>query len=1198
MFHPKNRLPALTTLAALTVLAWPLLSQAAVPAGAAAEIISLQGAGDQRAAAVADWQPARPAQALATGDFVRTRQAAKMALLFADDTQLRLHQNTVLQVKGVASPAQPVTTLLLSAGRAWTQTRRPDGSRLNLETPAATTAIRGTDWDIAVDDDGRTLLTVLSGTVEFGNAQGQVSVSANEAAMAEVGKAPVKLVLSQPRDRIQWVNALRADPVPHLSAEPVPEALAPVRAALAARDLAAARAALAQARGRAPAPWGAAMDSAIALQAGDLLAAREQLARQVAAPGAPLAASLMQSDVQLMDGDGATAAQTLQTALQRWPAHPALVAQLARVQMLSDRVDAASATLAPAQGQAHAELALVRAELARRRGDGPATLAAYTEATQLAAGDARAWQGLGSAHAEREDPRPARENLQRALALAPQQPGAYGELGTLETLVNQFTEAGAAFAAALGDNPADYVALTGQGLLHLKQGQPDQALDAFLRAGVMEPRYARAKTWTAVAYYQLGRHADAVGALEQAIALDDKDPVPHLLLARIHTDLFQPGDAVAAAREGVARMPYLKSLNQIANDQQGSANLGASLAFFGLEDWALELAQQSHYPYWGASHLFLADRYPGEFNKNSALMQGFLTDPMAFGASQRHSSLLQQPGVHGSAGLTLEKEFHHRSMPAVTLNGMDNRHVPVSWFLKAQSLNSREPIDVGVSDAPAMRDESGPGDTRAEVYTLGLGLQPTERLNLFAYASHFDMRLRGRNQMDLLGLGQDYEHTRMDHTLRQGAAGLSYRWSPVEQTWFKLGRSLEHTTAANAPALFVNPPVAGVLGLAADPARRLSELQVRHTLDAAPGTRLGATLEHAVEKQTSIVEGYGPVYGAAGLADVMLFAGQNRIDRRYSSLTLALQQALSPAATLDAALGWQRIRHRVQGENMVALVAAQAVVTDTATRHDTEHTFTPRVGLVWRPAAGATLRVAYQDWQRPLSTATLAGVETAGIPVEDRLVQAGGRQRRSVAQLGLELGERTYATLRADHLRIANPGTVGVDLRTPSMPFLEELRNQQTVNLSTADVLEGSPDFERGTLSVLGAGVNHLFSRHWSGYAKYLYQHSRSSYVQGSSGDVLSGRQVPFVPRHTAVLGTTWAGAQGWYLSARAVHRSQRFEDKENLTRRPAGWGLDLLAYWETADKRWIVGVAALNLFAPSSPRYSERYVIDARYRF
>lgn len=1181
-------------------LAWPCTAPAAVPPGAAAEILSLQGLGDQRPAAATQWQPARAAQPLAAGDSVRTREAAKMAVLFADQTQVRLHQNTTLQVKSLATPAQPLTRLVLGAGRAWAQTKRADGSGLEVQTPAAVAAIRGTDWDLEVGLDGRTVLTVLSGVVELSNDQGQVRVAANEAALAEVGKAPVRLVLSRPRDRIQWVNALRADPAPHLAAEPLPAPLQPLQQALQAGDAARARTALDAARTALPPAWQAAAESAVLLAEGDTAAARQRLLAQTRAAqeGTPAAAWLMLSDLQLMDGDSAAAEATLRAGLRQRPGHGALTAQLARAQLLADRLDDSSRTLAGHEAAQDLALALVRAELARRRGDAPATLAQYTQATQVAPQDARGWQGLGSAQAEREDTVPARRHLQQALALSARAPGAAGELGTLETLANRFDPAQDAFAQALAANPADYVALTGLGLLHLKRGEPAQALDAFLRAGVMEPRYARAKTWTAVAYYQLGRHADAVGALEQAIALDDKDPVPHLLLARIHTDLFQPGDAVAAAREGVARMPYLKSLNQIANDQQGSANLGASLAFFGLEDWALELAQQSHYPYWGASHLFLADRYPGEFNKNSALMQGFLTDPMAFGASQRHSSLLQQPGVHGSAGLTLEKEFHHRSMPAVTLNGMDNRHVPVSWFLKAQSLNSREPIDVGVSDAPAMRDESGPGDTRAEVYTLGLGLQPTERLNLFAYASHFDMRLRGRNQMDLLGLGQDYEHTRMDHTLRQGAAGLSYRWSPVEQTWFKLGRSLEHTTAANAPALFVNPPVAGVLGLAADPARRLSELQVRHTLDAAPGTRLGATLEHAVEKQTSIVEGYGPVYGAAGLADVMLFAGQNRIDRRYSSLTLALQQALSPAATLDAALGWQRIRHRVQGENMVALVAAQAVVTDTATRHDTEHTFTPRLGLVWRPAAGATLRVAYQDWQRPLSTATLAGVETAGIPVEDRLVQAGGRQRRSVAQLGLELGERTYATLRADHLRIANPGTVGVDLRTPSMPFLEELRNQQTVNLSTADVLEGSPDFERGTLSVLGAGVNHLFSRHWSGYAKYLYQHSRSSYVQGSSGDVLSGRQVPFVPRHTAVLGTTWAGAQGWYLSARAVHRSQRFEDKENLTRRPAGWGLDLLAYWETADKRWIVGVAALNLFAPSSPRYSERYVIDARYRF
>ena len=1187
----KTPLPALSALAAAMALTWPLALRAAVPPGAAAEIVSLQGTGDQRAAAAADWQPARPAQALATGDFVRTRQAAKMALLFADDTQLRLHQNTVLQVKGVATPAQPVTTLLLNAGRAWTQTRRADGSRLNLETPAATAAIRGTDWDISVEDDGRTLLTVLSGTVEFSNAQGQVSVGANEAAYAEVGKAPVKLVLSQPRDRIQWVNALRADPLPHLAAEPVPEALAPVRAALVARDVPAARAALAQAKvqapGDAPAPWVALMETAIALQAGDVLAAREQLARQAATPEAPLPVALMQSDMQLMDGDAAAAATTLRAALQRWPAHPALVAQLARVQLLSDRVDEAAATLAPAQGTAHAELALVRAELARRRGDAPGTLGAYAEATQLAPQDARGWQGLGSAHTEREDARPARAHLRQALALSPQSPGAWGELGTLETFTNQFTEAGQAFSTALGDNPADYVALTGQGLLHLKQGDPQAALDAFLRAGVMEPRYARAKTWTAVAYYQLGRHQDALATLRQASNLDDKDPVPYMLLAQIHTDLFQPGEAVEAARAAVERMPYLKSLNQVANDQKGSANLGASLAFFGMEDWALELAQQSFYPYWGGSHLFLADRYAGEFNKNSALFQGFLTDPMAFGASQRYSSLLQQPGAHGAVGVTVDKELYRMRAPAVTLNGMNNTQVPVSWFFKAQSAKAGEfPFDLQVNDAPAVR--GGYGDVHARAVTVGAGMQPTERVNLFAYVNRFDMRLRSQNLFE----------TSMDNTSTQGALGMAYRWGPTEQTWVKLGRSMEDILLQRYPTLYLLPPFVSLMGVSSEPKKQFTDVQLRHTVDTTPGSRWSVALEHVRERQNNLIGGEAVVGanipGVGEYRDYLLVGGYNRVDRRYTALTLATTQRLHPAFNLDAALGLQQIRHRVDGVTQSYLVNLEYFNEEEARRAEMERVVTPRVGLVWQPAAGTTVRMAYQDWLRPLSVSTLTSVETAGIPVEDRLVEAGGRHKRTVAQVGIELGANTFVSLRADHLRVRNPGTVGVDLRTPSLPFLEEMRNIQLVNLSTADLLEDTPSFDTGTLKTLGAGVNHMFSRQWSGYAKYLYQGSES-HIYGTDGP--AGR-IPYIPRHTAVLGATWVGAQRFYVSGRAVYRSERFEDKENLTRIAPGWGVDLMGFWESQDKHWVVGAAALNLWAPKSDRRKTRYVLDARYRF
>src|SRR5205085_7113448 len=132
------------------------------------------------------------------------------------------------------------TTLRLEFGRAWSQAKRaPDG--LQLETPSATAAIRGTSWELEVDALGTTTLAVLTGSVELFNALGSVTVAANEAAVAVVGRAPVRIVLSNPQDRVQWVNALKFDPrhfAPWATRSP------PLTAALAAierNDLAAAR---------------------------------------------------------------------------------------------------------------------------------------------------------------------------------------------------------------------------------------------------------------------------------------------------------------------------------------------------------------------------------------------------------------------------------------------------------------------------------------------------------------------------------------------------------------------------------------------------------------------------------------------------------------------------------------------------------------------------------------------------------------------------------------------------------------------------------------------------------------------------------------------------------------------------------------------------------------------------------------------
>lgn len=1174
-------------------LAWSSAhAMAALPAGAAAEILTLQGAGEQRAGSEPQWRPARVAQALAAGDFVRTREAARMALLFADQTQVRLHQNTVLQVKGVATAARPVTSMLLEIGRAWAQTRRVPDSRLELQTPAATAGIRGTDWDIEVEPGGRTLLTVLSGAVTFSNEQGTIVVGSNEAAVAEIGRAPVRIHLGQPADRVQWVNALVAEPLRHLAVDEVPAALHPARAALAARDAAAVRAALAAARAQASPAWLAVLEAAAEILAGRGDAAAQRLARTTAGADAPVAAYGMLADLRLVDGRNGEAQATLRSGLARWPGAPALRAQLAQAQLLAGRADASAQTLAPVEAGDPAVLWLARGALARREGDAAGTLDAYARATRLAPGDDRGWFGLGSAHTEREDTVPARAALQRALQIEPRGAGYRGELGTLETFRNALPQARAAFDTALADNPGDYVALTGRGLLHLKQGDPGRALDDFLRAGVIEPRYARARTYTAVAYYQLGRHQDAIATLEQAAMLDDKDPLPWLFLAQVHTDLFRAGDAVQASRRAVDRMPYLKSLNQVANDQQGRANFGAALAFFGMEEWALELAQQGYHPYWGGSHLFLADRHPGEFNKNSELFQGFLADPLAFGGSPRFSSLLQRPGVHGVVGATHDRDFYRLSGPSLAVNGLVDASYPLAFFAKAQRANvAGMPVDAGGG-----REDH---DARARVDTIAVGARPTERLGALLYLTQTDIGLAGRRLADLFGDGT-LGTSHVDNNTRQVTAGLSYRWSPVAQTWLKLGYGTDDSLLDGLPSPFASEFASGSLGLAGMLKKRFADAQLRHTADLDADTRLALGIEHVREKQDNQVGGMGPVriaFFGESLSDTMVFTGFNDIDRRFSALTLAAERRLTPALRLDATLVANRLRQEVQGRNSIGFLGLGVADHAAVDAQGTERTLTPRLGIVFQPRRELTLRAAYQDWLRPLGVNTLTSVQTAGIPAEDRLVEAGGRHRRVVAQAGLTLGDDSFIAGRVERLRVANPTSPGVDLRTPGLPFLEELRNAQVVNLSTTDLLEATPSFQRGTVRAAALAVNRMFSRQVSGYAKLLHQDTTSA-LDGDAGATGGDRRIPYLPRSTLAIGATWVGANRLYLSGRAVYRSLRFEDQENLKPLPGGTTLDLMGFWETADKRWVIGAAALNLLGRTSERQTRRYIVDVRCRF
>src|SRR5919112_2231223 len=199
---------SLRLLAAASALALCLAdaqAQSPLPrqAPAAGAIVAAKGGEEMRFVREDLWRAAQLQQSLVGGDTLRTNAIGNLAILFADQTQIRVGRNSTLTVNDVATNAGN-TQLNLQAGNIWARAAR-GGSGVDVKTPAAVAAIRGTDWSLSVDGSGKTSLVVLEGVVELRNAQGSVTVRQGEGAVAAIGQKPSKFVLVSPNDREQMM---------------------------------------------------------------------------------------------------------------------------------------------------------------------------------------------------------------------------------------------------------------------------------------------------------------------------------------------------------------------------------------------------------------------------------------------------------------------------------------------------------------------------------------------------------------------------------------------------------------------------------------------------------------------------------------------------------------------------------------------------------------------------------------------------------------------------------------------------------------------------------------------------------------------------------------------------------------------------------------------------------------------------------
>jgi len=1090
-----TRVRAVRFMAAAFGVVWLTTLQAAVPHSA--EIVSITGKGEYRVRATEAWNSARVRQKLLGGHFVRTLDQSSMALLFADKTQLRLSRNSMFAIKAIGDGKTTDTTFSLLRGKSWTQSKSVPG-RLRMQTPSATAGIHGTDWVMEVDEAGNSVLTVLSGEVEFSNTFGGVTVRSSEQALARPGRAPEKRVLQNPRDRVQWVTSHRADPsrYPDLAAAP---AFAPLRAAL---------------------------DEGRAQDARALLTER---LRQDA--DAPAGAFLLAADFALATGETDAARALDARGAARYPKDDRFPAHQARVAMFAGDWDQARAILArsrPAFANS-VELALVAGEIARFDGAGLKAVAEYRAAVARAPQDARAWHGLGVTQSEREDFAPARRALTQATTLAPQAAAPLADLGSLETLAQRWSDAEAAIDRALALQPDDYIAWTSRGVLQLLQGRKEDALESLLKAGLLEPRFARAQLHAAIAWYQLGRRDAALSALAKAKQLDPRDPLAYYYEAMMQQDALDPMAAIAAAREALARYPYLKSLAPIATDRQGSANLGSAYALFGLESWARRTALESRHPFFAGSYIFLAERTVEPYLRNSALVQGYLTDPTLFGASPKLTTLGRSPGGYLSVAL----EARHApavssSEPSITANGYAVSPIPMAGFVEMV--------------APRFRSGDVVFDARAPSLVTALGLRPSAQWGVFLYRDEF----RPRIERVSLDTAQD----RASGDVVRSDLGASWQIDPRTAMWARLGEGSNDTLVSSR----VQPWVRSF-----------------NRSDRDGGLRL--TLRRASGEWT-----LGWEEGKTSTPARVETRGVNVVDNHTASEAEGSRLFLSwkgsaGALRLQADLDYSSFRFDQSRFSVVTQVSSgRQFRFGERPIAEKRETWSPRIGLAWSPSASATYRFAWQRLVRPSTGASLAPLDTAGISLDVPGLQPGGAMRRSRAQGEWELDARSFLTAFADHRTLRNLyGPDGQALNAEaSLAQYDRLRQQGLAGSLSPEALEAEPVFAAGTVNTAGVIFERIAGEHWSWSANYL--RSQTSNVPYPLAPL------PYFPKHRLGFGASWFAPGRWVVRAQAARRSERFAEATANTRLEPDWDVSLRATWQDAAKRALFEVYGNNL--------------------
>ena len=696
----------------------------------------------------AEWRPVVVGQKLAWGDRLRTGEDSRATVRLSDASVLRVDEFFEGEILPPRT-ANEKASLDLKQGTGYFFSREKS-QEVNVKTPAANGAIRGTEFVVKVTANGHSTFTMLDGEVEVSNAQGAVLIHSGEQADADPGQKPVKTAVIMSVNLIQWCLYY-----------PGVLDLGDLQLAAGNQD--------------------AVGSSVASYSQGDLLNALQNYPSHRLPPTS--GEKVYRAGLYLVVGQVDKAKRLLRGIRPETPGYDALNTLIAAVTLQAKTSNKPPTTASDWIAESYYR---------QSKSDLKGALEAAKHATDLDPEFGFAWTRVAELQFSFGRVPQAKEALDRGLRLAPRNPAAHALRGFLLSSENNITDAKESFDKARELDGALGDAWLGHGLCLIRQGKAEEGRRDLQTAAVLEPNRSIFHSYLGKAFSNVGNETKGHKEFDRAKELDPRDPTPWIYSAIANRQDSRINEAVRDLEKSIElndnRRVYRSQFLLDQDRAVRSANLAAIYQEDGMDDLSVREATRGVDSDYGnaSSHLFLANSYnilrdPNRINLryetpwfNELLLANLLAPvgggPLSQFVSEQEYSKLFEANRFGISSTSLYRSDGRLQEIASQYGIYDN----VSYSLDTDFFydNGRRPNNE---------------ITRSESYGQ-FKVQLTPRDSIFFQTKYQDTR-----QGDLL---QRYDQTQAEigahfRELQQPAIillGYHHEWAPGLHTLLLAGR--------------------------------------------------------------------------------------------------------------------------------------------------------------------------------------------------------------------------------------------------------------------------------------------------------------------------------------------------------------------------------------------------------------------------